>query len=81
MDSNSISEDCKRDEGSLETGDWTQCMKYCNLEKCNGLSSLWQNGKCHCVNDSCVPDDVEGSGTKYLMQGDAIIMTSKSFRC
>ena len=77
MDSNSISEDCKRDEGSLNTGDWTECMKYCNLEKCNGFSSLTQNGKCHCINDSCVPANAE---TNY-MDGDATIMTSKCFCC
>ena len=81
MDSNSISANCKKDVGSLNTSDWTECMKYCNLDKCNGssLSSLSQNGKCHCVNDSCVPDDVEGSGTKYMM-GDAVIMTSESLK-
>ena len=69
--SSTISADCKKDEGSIETNDWTTCMRYCSVEKCNGMSSLVENGKCHCIDDSCVPD-------KDGFTGDAIIMTSKS---
>lgn len=74
LDSSSISEECKKDEGSIETNDWTACMQYCSVEKCNGMSSLVENGKCHCVNDSCVPNEDETNG----LTGDAMIMTSKS---
>ena len=73
LDSSSISAECKKDEGSVETNDWTTCMKYCSVEKCNGISALVENGKCHCVNDSCVPNEDETNG----LTGDAMIMTSR----
>ena len=78
QDSNSISDECKnQDEGSLETNDLEACMRHCGIEKCNGSSALLENGNCHCVNDSCIPNGGDGSMHSNHLIGDAIIMTSK----
>ena len=77
LDSASISKACKKDEGSFKTNALSECVRYCRLEKCNGLSALLQNGSCHCVDDTCVPNEVEGRPTNLV--GDAIIMTCEFF--